>query len=77
MVQRVLGEAAAQAVTPSPALAREVLEVMDLGQSKSARKNGSQSASGILSPGMGLIRSKEKVVQAWPSITDRLIVELR
>jgi chromosomal replication initiation ATPase DnaA len=77
IVQRVLGEAAAQAVTPSPALAREVLEVMDLGPGRGQRKSAARQSSGILSPGMGMVRSREKMVDEWPSVRDRLIPELK
>lgn len=76
-VQRVLGEAAAQRVAPSPALAREVLEVMELGSSRSQRRSGGVATSGILSPGAALVRGREKMVDVWPSIADRLIPELR
>ena len=77
VVQRVLGEAAAQRVAPSPALAREVLEVMELGLSRAARRETARSASGVVSPGMGLVRSPEKIVSRWPNVADRLVAELR
>lgn len=77
MVQRVLGEAAAQGVTLSPALAREVLEVMDLGPGRGQRKSVGLRASGITSPGMGLVRSREKTVEEWPAVRDRLIAEFK
>lgn len=77
IVQRVLGEAAAQGVTPSPALAREVLEVLDLGPGRGQRKSSAGRASGILSPGMGLVRSSEKTVEEWPVMRDRLIAEFK
>ena len=77
IVQRVLSEAAAQGVIPSPALAREVLEAIDLGPARAARKSGAARASGILSPGMGLVRSMEKMIADWPGVADRLIGELR
>jgi chromosomal replication initiation ATPase DnaA len=76
IVQRVMGEAAAQRVAPSPSLAREVLAVIDLGPGRSARRIGAARTSGILSPGMGLVRSREKIVDQWPDIGDRLITEL-
>jgi chromosomal replication initiation ATPase DnaA len=76
-VQRVLGEAAAQRVAPSPALAREVLEVMELGSGRGQRRSGGVATSGILSPGAALVRGREKMVGEWPSIADRLIPELR
>ncbi len=77
MVQRVLGEAAAQQVEPSPALAREVLDVMEIGLSRSARRPDPRRSSGILTPGMGQVRSPEKTVMHWPSVADRLMAELR
>ncbi|HEU5220025.1 MAG TPA: DnaA/Hda family protein [Gemmatimonadales bacterium] len=77
MVQRVLGEAAAQQVEPSPALAREVLDVMDIGLSRVARRPELRRGSGILTPGMGQVRSAEKTVMHWPSVSDRLLTELR
>lgn len=77
LVQRVLGEAAAQRVAPGPALAREVLEALDLGPARAARARGAARASGILSPGMGLVRSPEKMIEDWPGVADRLIAELR
>ncbi len=76
-VQRVLGEAAAQQVAASPSLAREVLEVMDLGGSKAPRRSGPQRPSGLITPGVGLVQSREKMVDQWPVIADRLITELR
>jgi len=76
-VQRVLNAAAAQQVVPSPALAREVLEVVALGAGRGARRSGGTRASGILAPGIGMVRSKEKIVDQWPTTTDRLIAELR
>lgn len=77
LVQRVLGEAAAQGVTPSPALAREVLEAIELGPARGSRRIGAGRTSGILSPGMGLVRSREKMIDAWPGVADRLIGDLR
>lgn len=77
LVQRVLNAAAAQQVAPSPALAREVLEVIPLGAGRSGRRSGGYRASGILAPGLGTVRSKEKIVDQWPAIADRLIAELR
>jgi len=77
IVQQVLGEAAAQRVGPSPALAREVLEVMELGPSRGRRRIAGVATSGILSPGASLVRGREKMVDEWPSIADRLIPELR
>jgi len=73
-VQRVQGEAAAQGVAPSPALARETLDVVE---SKAARPpRRASGASGILSPGFGVVRSREKMIHAWPKPEDRLLMEL-
>jgi chromosomal replication initiator protein len=77
MVQRVLGEAAAQQVEPSPALAREVLDVMEIGASRGVRRPDPRRGSGIVTPGMGQVRSPEKTVMHWPSAADRLLAELR
>jgi chromosomal replication initiator protein len=77
LVQRVLGEAAAQRVPPSPALARQILEMIDLGPARAARASGASRGSGILSPGMGLVKSAEKMIGEWPSPSDLLIPELR
>jgi chromosomal replication initiation ATPase DnaA len=75
-VQRVLGEAAAQRVTPSTAFAREVLEVVE-GKAARPPRRPAPPASGILSPGLGVVKSREKMVPAWPFAADLLIGELR
>lgn len=77
LVQRVLGEAAAQQVAPSPALARQILEMIDLGPSRGARASGAGRTSGILSPGLGLVKSPEKMIEQWREPADLLIPELR
>lgn len=76
-VQRVLNAALSQQVAPSPALAREVLEVMALSAPRGAPRAAAGRSSGILSPGLGMVKSREKSVDQWPAITDRLIAELR
>ncbi|NOT09026.1 MAG: hypothetical protein HOP28_12575, partial [Gemmatimonadales bacterium] len=76
-LQRLLGEAASQGVALSPALAREVLEEMELGGARASTRGAAARASGILTPGRGVVRSAEKMVTSWPSVADRLIVELR
>ena len=77
LVARVLDEAAAQRVVPSPSLAREVLEVRDPVAGAAARVSGPVRTSGIHAPGMGLLRSREKMIEEWPVLADRLMVELR
>jgi chromosomal replication initiator protein len=76
-VQRVLSAAEGQRVAPSPALAREVLEVMASPSSRGGPQRRGGGASGILSPGLGLVKSREKTVEQWPTVADRLIAELR
>ncbi|HEX7024919.1 MAG TPA: DnaA/Hda family protein, partial [Gemmatimonadales bacterium] len=77
LVQRVLSEAEAARAVPSPALARTVLEAIDLGPARPGRRSGVSRSSGILSPGLGLVRSGEKMVESWPGVADRLIGEFR
>jgi chromosomal replication initiation ATPase DnaA len=77
LVAQVLEGAAAQHVAPSPALAREVLEARDLGAERSPLVSGPVRTSGIYAPGMGLLRSREKMIDEWPVLTDRLMAELR
>jgi chromosomal replication initiation ATPase DnaA len=73
-VQRVLGEAAAQGVPPSPAIGRETLDVIESKVVRPARR--AASASGILPPGAGVVRSREKMIRLWPKPEDRLLMEL-
>ena len=77
LVHRVLSAALAQQVEPSAALAREVLEVMTIPQGRAFRRSGAHRTSGIVSPGLGLVRSREKTVEQWPDVADRLMTELR
>lgn len=76
LVQRVVGEARAQHALPSPALAREVLDAAEPRSLPVARRAQAR-ASGILSPGVGVARSREKMILTWPRPADRLIQELR
>jgi hypothetical protein len=73
----VRSAADAQEVVPSPALARQVLEGIPLGTGRGAPRSPARRASGILSPGVGLVKSREKIVDQWPQVADRLITELR
>jgi hypothetical protein len=75
-VQRVLNAAAAQRVVPSPALAREVLDVLPPVTLRAGRSRPGNS-SGIQAPGLGLVKSREKTVTEWPTVADRLLAELR
>ena len=42
-----------------------------------AARSGSVRGSGILSPGVGLVKSREKMIDAWPRVADYLITEFR
>jgi chromosomal replication initiation ATPase DnaA len=76
LVQRVLDAAAQQRAAPSPALARQVLEAQEE-SARFASVSAPIRASGILAPGMGLLRSREKMIEEWPALGDRLMAELR
>jgi chromosomal replication initiator protein DnaA len=73
MLQRVLHEADERHVKVSAALAREVLEGSPAAP---VRRSAAYRTSGVLSPTAGL-RSREKMVWDWPSLTDRVIEDLR
>ena len=73
LVQRVLHAADAQQERLSAAFARAVL---DGSAPRAPRRAVGPRASGIVAPGAGL-RSREKMVQDWPAITDRLHEEWR
>lgn len=75
-VQKLLDESAAQRVSPSPALAREVLDLDGL-EPRPVRRTGPPRASGILSPGLGLVKSREKMIDEWPSVAEQLIAEFK
>ncbi len=77
VVQRVLDAAVAQQAMASPQLARETLE-FGLGSLRRPRPAGAGRISGgIPAPGIGLLKSAEKMVKAWPRPAERLIEELR
>jgi chromosomal replication initiator protein len=73
MLQRVLAEADARQTRLSVAIARDVLEG---NPAAPLRRSAGQRTSGVLSPTAGL-RSREKMVWDWPSVTDRVIEDLR
>lgn len=77
MVQRVLSAAAAQETAASPQLAREVLEFGGVVTRRGRAPGAGRPGGGIPAPGIGLLRSAEKMVQRWPRPTERLIEELR
>ncbi|MEO8450765.1 MAG: DnaA/Hda family protein [Gemmatimonadota bacterium] len=75
MMHRLLGQAGAQQVPLSPAFARQVLESVETAPSKPRRPTA--NPSGVVSPGLGVVKSREKMVVEWPDLADRLIRELR
>jgi len=76
VVQRVLAAAATQQTVASPQLARETLE-FGLGGGRRARAGTGRISGGIPAPGIGLLKSAEKMVKQWPRPAERLIEELR
>ncbi len=74
VVQRVLAEALAERAVPSTAFAREILEAVETKSSQRDRGPVAPS-SGIQSPGMGIVRSREKMILTWPTADDRLLTE--
>jgi chromosomal replication initiator protein len=73
LIQRVLSAAEAQQVTPTVAFARSALEVTP---TRPPRRPAHRS-SGLVAPGVGGVKSREKMVWDWPDIGDRLIEEWR
>jgi chromosomal replication initiation ATPase DnaA len=73
LVQRVLRAAEAGRTEPSHALARQVLEAP---AARTATKPGPVRV-GVVGPTLGGSRLKEKLVDEWPTVADRLIEDLR
>jgi chromosomal replication initiation ATPase DnaA len=73
LVQRVLRAAEAGGTPPSHALARQVLET------PAARlpSRPAPARPGVLGPTLGGSRLREKLVDQWPVVADRLVEELR
>ena len=74
LVQRVLSAAEAQQAKLSAAFARSVLEASP---PRPVRRAAPPRSSGLVAPGVGGARSREKMVWDWPDIGDRLIEEWR
>ena len=77
MVQRVLVAAGTQQSVASPQLARETLEFGLGGLRRPRAGSGGRISGGIPAPGIGLLKSGEKMVKRWPRPAERLIEELR
>jgi chromosomal replication initiator protein DnaA len=73
LLQRILNAAEAQGVTPTAALAREVLEGV---QAKPPKRPASARTSGLVAPAGGM-KSREKIVWDWPDTGDRIVEEWR
>jgi chromosomal replication initiator protein len=73
LLQRVLDEAATRQVPPTPGFAREVLEGVPPAEPAAV----APQASGIVAPGAGATRSREKTVWEWPQVGERLLEEWR
>jgi chromosomal replication initiator protein len=73
LLQRVLNAAETQGITPTAALAREVLEGA---QPKPPRRQSATRTSGVVAPAGG-IKSREKMVWDWPDVGDRIVEEWR
>jgi chromosomal replication initiation ATPase DnaA len=73
LVQRLLRAAEAGQIQPSHALARQALEM------PAARLpvRPGPARPGVLGPTLGGSRLREKLVDQWPVVTDRLVEELR
>lgn len=74
LVQRVLSAAETQQAKVTASFARSVLEGAP---ARPARRPSAPRSSGLVAPGQGGIRSREKMVWDWPDIGDRLIEDLR
>ena len=74
LVQRVLSAAEAQQAKLTAGFARSVLEGAPARQ---PRRTAAPRGSGLVAPGTGAARSREKMVWDWPDIGDRLIEEWR
>jgi chromosomal replication initiation ATPase DnaA len=72
LLQRVLDASAERQVAPTPAFAREVLE-----DAPPPSRPQAGPASGIVAPGAGATRSREKIVWEWPQAGERVIEEWR
>jgi len=74
LVQRLLSAAEAQQAKLTAGFARSVLEGAP---ARPPRRTAAPRGSGLVAPGTGAARSREKMVWDWPDIGDRLIEEWR
>ena len=74
LLQRVLEAAQERHTTPTPGFARQVLEGAEAAP---APAPDAPRSSGVVGPGHGALRSREKTVWEWPRVADRLVEEWR
>ncbi len=68
LVPRLLSAAEEREATLSAVVARAILEGSTAAIARPPRRS-----SGLLSPGNGAIRSREKMIETWPDIAERLL----
>mgnify|MGYP002624643986 FL=1 len=72
LVQRVTAAADQRAVPLSAPTARRLLD----GEPEEATRTP-RRGSGLLAPGSGALRSREKMIETWPDVSERVIEEWR
>ena len=72
LTQRVMDAADERGVPLSLATATQILEGHPVGSPKRVRRG-----SGLMAPGGGALRSREKMVETWPQMDERLIEDWR
>jgi hypothetical protein len=70
LVERVREAAEARQAPLSLALGRELLDGAPAEVTRKSRKS-----HGVLAPGRGAIRSREKMIEIWPDVVERMIEE--
>lgn len=72
LVTRLVHAADERAVTLSLPVARRILEGERSQNGRTPRRG-----SGLLAPGSGALRSREKMIETWPDVAERIIEEAR
>jgi chromosomal replication initiation ATPase DnaA len=75
LLTQVLQAAAATEAAPTAAFARSLLEPAPA--PAATRPAPARRSSGVVAPSAGGVRSREKMVWAWPDIADRVLEEWR
>ena len=71
LVQRVVAAADGRAIPLSLTTARRILDGESLDTPRPHRRG-----TGLLAPGSGALRSREKMIETWPDVAERLIENL-